>query len=209
MLPSSPANTLVVFDFETTGMSPDSGDRSIEVGAVKLVDGVVVAQFSQLMNPGIGIPLFIQNLTGISNAMVRSAPKNQQVMAEFFAFVEGFNLVAHNAAFDAKFLHAEFKRIKKSFAGGIGCSLLAARRVLTGAPSYKLGELIEHFKLPRAAQYHRALADAEACAHVWLKVLSSLEEDHGVTGLSFGHLQALSQKPKQQVQRLIKSWCEA
>ena len=75
MLPSSPANTLVVFDFETTGMSPDSGDRSIEVGAVKLVDGVVVAQFSQLMNPGIGIPLFIQNLTGINQAMVREAPK--------------------------------------------------------------------------------------------------------------------------------------
>lgn len=209
MLLSSPANTLVVFDFETTGMSPDSGDRSIEVGALKLVDGVVVGEFSQLMNPGIGIPLFIQNLTGISNAMVRSAPKNQQVMAEFFEFIEGFNLVAHNAAFDAKFLHAEFKRIKKSYTGGIGCSLLAARRVLLGAPSYKLGELIAHFQLPKAAHYHRALADAQACAHVWLKVLHALGEEHGAAGLSFGQLQSLSQKPKAQVPKLIKSWCQA
>ncbi len=207
MLSSSPANTLVVFDFETTGMSPDSGDRSIEVGAVKLVDGIVVDEFSQLMNPGIGIPLFIQNLTGISNSMLRTAPKNQQVMAEFFAFVDGFNLVAHNASFDAKFLHAEFKRIKQSFSGGIGCSLLAARRVLLGAPSYKLGELISHFKLPQAGQYHRALADAQACGHVWLKVLHALEEEHGLGGLSFGQLQALSQKPKPQVHKLIKSWC--
>ncbi|MEY4590791.1 MAG: hypothetical protein RL497_2867 [Pseudomonadota bacterium] len=207
MLLSCPANTLVVFDFETTGMSPDMGDRSIEVGAVKLIDGEIVGEFSCLMNPGIAIPLFIQSLTGISNAMLRDAPKNQQVMADFYDFVAGFNLVAHNAAFDAKFLHAEFKRIKKHFEGGIGCSLLAARRVLTGAPSYKLGELVAHFNLPKAAQYHRALADAQACSHLWLRVLQQIKQDYGVADLTFGQLQTLNQQAKPRVQRLIKSWC--
>ncbi|HEY6527646.1 MAG TPA: 3'-5' exonuclease [Cellvibrionaceae bacterium] len=208
MLLSSPADTLVVFDFETTGMSPDNGDRSIEIGAVKLVAGRVVDEFSQLMNPGIAIPLFIQSLTGISHPMLRNARENHEVMADFYGFVDGFNLVAHNAAFDAKFLHAEFKRIKKYFAGGIGCSLLASRRVLTGAPSYKLGELIAHFNLPKAKQYHRALADAQACAHLWLRVLQQLEQQHGVKQLTFGHLQTLNQQPKPRVQRLINSWCE-
>lgn len=207
MLPTTPANTVVVFDFETTGMSPDRGDRSIEVGAVKLVNGQVVGEFSQLMNPGISIPLFIQNLTGISNGMLRDAPGNREVMVEFFTFIDGFNLVAHNAAFDVKFLHAEFKRVQKRFTGGIGCSLLSARRVLPGAPSYRLGDLVEYYQLPKAAQYHRALADAQACGNLWLKVLERIKLDFGADNLTFTQLQKLNQQPRPKVQRLIESWC--
>ena len=62
-----PADSLVVFDFETTGLSPDMGDRAIEIGAVLIENGRITDRFQQLMNPGIRIPLFIENLTGITN----------------------------------------------------------------------------------------------------------------------------------------------
>jgi DNA polymerase III subunit epsilon len=203
---NAPANTVVVFDFETTGMSPQRGDRSIEIGAVKLIDGKVVERFDRLMNPGIPIPWFIQNLTGISQAMLRDTAKNHQVMSDFFEFSKGFNLVAHNAAFDAKFLHAEFARLRKRFSGEIGCSLLGARRLVANAPSYKLASLIEYLCLPKATQYHRAYADAEACAHVWLYILRMLRQKHGVNNLTFGQLQQLNQLPKAKTSGLIRSW---
>ena len=65
------ADTVVVLDFETTGLSPDYGDRAIEIGAVKLVDGVLVDRFQQLMNPGQRISSFIENYTGITNSMLK------------------------------------------------------------------------------------------------------------------------------------------
>ncbi|HEX7762925.1 MAG TPA: exonuclease domain-containing protein, partial [Cellvibrio sp.] len=68
-----PADSLVVFDFETTGLSPDMGDRAIEIGAVLIEDGRITDRFQQIMNPGIRIPLFIENLTGITNAMAKES----------------------------------------------------------------------------------------------------------------------------------------
>ncbi|MCV5989772.1 exonuclease domain-containing protein, partial [Escherichia coli] len=68
------ANSVVVLDFETTGLSPTLGDRAIEIGAVKLVNGEVVDSFQQLMNPGFRVSSFIENYTGITNNMLRIAP---------------------------------------------------------------------------------------------------------------------------------------
>jgi DNA polymerase-3 subunit epsilon len=198
---SLPADQLVVFDFETTGLSPDMGDRSIEIGAVLIENGRITDRFQQLMNPGVRIPLFIENLTGITNAMVKESRNNAEVMSDFDEFIAGRNLVAHNASFDERFLRAEFKRIKKTFGGGIVCSLLAARRIFQNAPNHQLATLAQYKNLPSDGVYHRALADAEVTAHLWLSLLSELREQHEVNELSFGFMHTLTKTPKHQLRQ--------
>ncbi|MEY3460669.1 MAG: hypothetical protein RLZZ03_322, partial [Pseudomonadota bacterium] len=95
-----------VIDFETTGISPGMGDRATEVAIVITEHGRVVDRFQSLMNAGVHIPSFITGLTGISNAMVASAPSAEVVMSDAARFVGSTPLVAHNAAFDRKFWQA-------------------------------------------------------------------------------------------------------
>lgn len=197
-----PADHLVVFDFETTGLSPDMGDRAIEIGAVLIENGRITDRFQQLMNPGMRIPLFIENLTGITNAMVKESRKNAEVMSDFYEFIAGRNLVAHNASFDERFLRAELRRIKKQFSAGIACSLLAARRIFQQAPNHQLATLAQYKNLPSDGVYHRALADAEVTAHLWLSLLDELREQHAVHELSFGFMQSLTKTPKHQLRQL-------
>jgi len=202
---SRSADTLVVFDFETTGLSPDMGDRSIEIGAVLIERGQITQRFQQLMNPGIRIPVFIENLTGITTRMVNDARKNHDVMADFFEFIAGHNLVAHNASFDERFLRAEFKRIKKSFNGGIACSLLASRRLFQQAPNHQLVTLAQYKNLPTQGIYHRALADAEVTTHLWLSLLDELRAQHDLHEPSFGFMAQLCKTPKHQLPKLLSS----
>ncbi len=203
---SERADTCVVFDFETTGLSPDMGDRSIEIGAVRIEQGNITARFNALMNPGIRVPRFVENLTGISSAMVAEAPRNAEVMAEFFEFIQGYNLVAHNASFDARFLRAEFKRIKKNHSGDIACSLLSARRILPLAPNHQLATLVDYRQLPTPAEYHRALADAEVTAHLWLSMLDELAEYQQLVNLPFVFMQELNKTPRAQLAALYRRW---
>ncbi len=196
-----PADQLVVFDFETTGLSPDLGDRAIEIGAVLIENGKITDRFQQLMNPGVRIPLFIENLTGITNGMVNASRNNAEVMSDFCDFIAGRNLVAHNASFDERFLRAELRRIKKQFSAGIACSLLAARRIFQQAPNHQLATLAQYKNLPSDGIYHRALADAEVTAHLWLSLLNELREQHAVNDLSFGFMHALTKTPKHQLRQ--------
>ena len=196
-----PADSIIVFDFETTGLSPDMGDRAIEIGAVLIEQGRITDRFQQLMNPGVRIPLFIENLTGITNGMVREARNNAEVMSEFYAFIEGRNLVAHNASFDERFLRAEFRRIKKQSASGIVCSLLAARRIFQTAPNHQLATLAAFKNLPSDGTYHRALADAEVTAHLWLSLLQELQDFHQLEQLNFQFMHQLTKTPKHQLRQ--------
>ena len=99
--------TVAVIDFETTGMSPAQGARATEIAAVLVQEGQVVGRFQSLMNSGAWVPPFIEQLTGISNAMLQSAPPARAVMHELARFTRGCGLVAHNAAFDRNFWQAE------------------------------------------------------------------------------------------------------
>ncbi|HHH43141.1 MAG TPA: 3'-5' exonuclease [Gammaproteobacteria bacterium] len=193
---NSNADTVVVVDFETTGMSPDQGDRTIEVGAVKLVEGRVVDRFQRLMNPGMRVNGFIEDYTGITNAMLRQAPPCEEAMDEFVDFIGDHNLVAHNASFDRRFLDAECYRIDRTYAGGFACSMLAARRIYPDAPNHKLGTLVAFRQLPSDGTFHRALADAEMTAHLWLGMLHSIRDEHGVGHIPFTLMQELSRVPK-------------
>lgn len=107
------ATSAIVLDFETTGLSPNQGDRAIEIGAVKLENGQVVDRFQSLMNPGFRVSGFIEGYTGITNNMLNHAPSCDEVMSEFVDFIGDANLVAHNASFDKRFLDAELDLIGK------------------------------------------------------------------------------------------------
>jgi DNA polymerase-3 subunit epsilon len=94
---------IAVIDFETTGITPSSHCRATEIAVVILERGQIVDRYQSLMNAGVRVPGFIEQLTGISNAMLRSAPPAERVMNEVNEFVGTTPLMAHNAAFDQKF----------------------------------------------------------------------------------------------------------
>ncbi|EGR1167535.1 3'-5' exonuclease [Vibrio parahaemolyticus] len=196
------ANSVVVLDFETTGLSPTLGDRAIEIGAVKLVDGEVVDSFQQLMNPGFRVSSFIENYTGITNNMLRIAPSCEEVMTSFSEFIAGENLIAHNASFDKRFLDAEFERINCGYSGEFACSLLVARRLIQDAPSHKLGELVRYKNIDNDGVFHRALADAQMTAKLWILMVEGLENS-GIVKPSFQLMQTVSKTAKGKVDLLL------
>jgi len=100
----SKANTVVVLDFETTGLSPAYGDRAIEIGAVRIENGEIKDRFQELMNPGQPIDNFIENYTGITNDMLKDARPCKEGMSQFADFIGDDNLVVHNASFEKRFL---------------------------------------------------------------------------------------------------------
>ena len=151
---------VAVIDFETTGLSPAQGDRATEIAAVIVENGQVVDRYQSLMNAGVRVPAYIEALTGITNAMIRSAPPAGEVMREVSDFIGEIPIVAHNAAFDAKFWDAELARIQRARRQDFVCSLLLSRRLFPLAPSHKLGALVEYARLPVAGRYHRALRRA-------------------------------------------------
>ena len=198
------AKSVVVFDFETTGLSPNSGDRAIELGAVLIENGIITDRFQRLMNPGIRVPVFVENLTGITTSMLKDAAPAQEVMAEFLQFIDGHNLVAHNASFDERFLRAELKRAKLSAFTPLCCSLLLSRRLLPTAVSHGLSHLAHQFHLPSTGEYHRALADAEVTAHLWLLLCDILKSKYEAPALPFSFLQEITKTSRHKLSALIR-----
>src|SRR5689334_15012527 len=115
---------VVVIDFETTGLSPHYGDRTIEVGAVLVSNNQIVDRFQSLMNPRMKISSFIEDYTGITNRMLAAAPDINEVLKKLKNFIAKHHLVAHNASFDSKFLDAEFSRINHKRVTEFACSML-------------------------------------------------------------------------------------
>ena len=198
------ADTVIVLDFETTGLSPDQGDRAIEIGAVKLVDGQVIDTFQQLMYPGKRIDYFIESYTGITNSMLKNARPCREVMQDFAAYIDGFNLVAHNASFDGRFLNAEFQRIKKKQQAEFACSMLIARRLYPDSPNHKLGTLVDYKNLPNDGVFHRALADSQMTAHLWMAMLDDIKSNHSIETVSFNMMTTLSRTAKAAVPSFLQ-----
>lgn len=166
---------IAIIDFETTGMMPGP-DRIIEVGAVVVRDGVVVETFASLMDPGCRIPAFITGLTGITTAMVRGQPPPEEVMPRLRGFLGDLPCLAHNAAFDHRFFAAEMDRAGHGHERPFLCSVLLARRLVSGAPSNRLGDLVAHLglELPAGHRAHRALGDALMTAQLWTRLLDAV-----------------------------------
>lgn len=196
-------NITVVIDFETTGLSPGYGDRIIEVGAVLISDGQIVDRFQSLMNPGMKVSSFIEEYTGISNRMLTSAPSIRDVMPRLKKFLSRHYLVAHNASFDSRFLDAELERINHKRLNEFACSMLTARRLYPEAPNHKLETLVRYKNLKTDGVHHRALADAEMTAHLWLKMIADIKESYGLQNVHFGLMQQLMKVPKKKVGEFI------
>lgn len=203
------ANTVIVLDFETSGLSPEQGDRPIELGAVLIENGVITQRFQQLMNPGIRVNSFIENYTGISNDMLADAPPVEEVMNNFSTFLGQYNVVAHNASFDHRFLKTEFKRIKTPCDNLFSCSMLASRRIYQLAPNHTLGGLVAYKNIPTNGVFHRALADAEMTAHLWLAMLDDIQNIYQLPNCAFTVMQQLTKIPKQSVQKYFRNLLNA
>lgn len=188
--------SVVVLDFETTGLSPGYGDRAIEIGAVLLENNRITDRFQSLMNPGMRISSFIETYTAISNDMVRAAPPCEEVMGEFAKFIGDHPLVAHNASFDRKFLDSEFGFIGKSGNRAMACSMLAARRVYPEAPNHQLGTLVRYCGIDNDGTFHRALADAEMTSHLWVSMIDEIKKVFGLKQVSFDLMRKLSKITK-------------
>jgi len=190
---------LVVLDFETTGLSPQYGDRAIEIGAVLIENNRIIDRFQSLMNPRIRINSFIESYTGISNDMVRSAPFNGEVMAQFAEFIGNHPLVAHNMSFDRRFLDSELELIGIARQNNMACSMLAARRVFPDAPNHKLGTLVHYCGIDNDGTFHRALADAEMTGQLWISMIDEISNTFDVKHVSFELMQKLSKITKAKV----------
>jgi len=199
------ADSLIVLDFETTGLSPDMGDRAIEIGAVRLEKGLVVERFQALMNPGKRISSFIENYTGITNRMLSQAAPCDEVMEEFADFMGDSNLFAHNASFDKRFLDAELGRIFRHYKGQFACSLLVARRLYQQAPNHKLGSLITYKNILSEGNFHRALYDSEMTAKLWMTMIGDISQRTMAKNVSFTLIQKLVKTPKDAVDKLLQA----
>lgn len=197
------ADRIAVIDFETTGMSPAQGARPTEIGVAMIEDGRIVARYQSLMNAGAWVPPFIEQLTGISNAMVRGAPPVAEVMAEAAEFIGAAPLLAHNAAFDSKFWDAEMSLLGRRRVTEFACSLLLSRRLLPQAPSHSLGNLNSWLSLPHTGQAHRALADAEMAANLTLHLQALLWELHDIRA-DHAYLHGLQKLSAAKVRTLLK-----
>ncbi|MCF3194633.1 3'-5' exonuclease [Pseudomonas bubulae] len=197
---------IAVIDFETTGISPSSTCRATEIAVVILEHGRIVERYQSLMNAGVRVPGFIEQLTGISNAMLRTAPSAEQVMNEVNEFVGITPLLAHNAAFDQKFWDFEMGRIKRTRLQNFACSLLLARRLMPAAPNHKLGTLTTFADLPHTGQAHRAMADAEMAANLTAYLAEQLRQKHGLRELNHDLLCSLQKVPAAKINEHLKRY---
>ncbi len=166
--------SFAAFDVETTGVDPER-DRVIQLGAVRLEGGRVAARWSRLVDPGVPVPLAVQRLTGITPSRLAGQPSLEEVLPEFLDFAGNLPLVAHNAPFDTGFLAAGLRGIGRVLAGPVYDTLELARLALPAHGSYRLQALAEGLGLaPSAERYHDALADAEAAALLFHRLLEHL-----------------------------------
>jgi DNA polymerase III subunit alpha, Gram-positive type len=168
-------DTFVVFDIETTGFRAHK-DKITEFGAVKINKGVIVDRFSEFVNPRIPIPQHIQDLTHITNEMVKDAEPIELVFPKFIEFCGDAILVAQNADFDMSFIAYQCNMQKLSYAYTYVDTLEMARRLLD-LKNYKLNTIAEALEI-RLVQHHRAVYDAETTAEILIKLFALLEEQN-------------------------------
>jgi DNA polymerase-3 subunit epsilon len=160
-------------DLETTGGTA-AHDRIIEVGIVLLDEGVVVEEWSSLVNPLRRIPPSIEQFTGITNAMVEDAPRFEDVLEDVHSRTHGRLFVAHNARFDYGFLRSEFRRAGSKFSAPVLCTVRLSRSLFASERRHNLDTLIERHGLA-CDHRHRALGDAA----VLPALLASFEAEAG------------------------------
>uniref|UniRef100_UPI0040493F5C 3'-5' exonuclease n=1 Tax=Candidatus Roseilinea sp. TaxID=2838777 RepID=UPI0040493F5C len=164
-----------VFDTETTGLNPSDGDEIIQIGATRIVNGKLLRHesFEQLVNPRRSIPRESIPIHGISPEMVVDQPDITQVLPAFHAFARDTVLVAHNAAFDMRFLQLKERATGLVFDQPVLDTLLLSAVVHPAQPSHRLEEIAARFGIPVIGR-HTALGDAFVTAEVLLRLIPLL-----------------------------------
>ena len=161
--------SFVVFDLETTGLSAVN-NRIIEIGAVKVEGGRITERFSTFVNPREPIPFDIEQLTGISDEMVIDAPPVEQVLPEFLEFCKDSVLIAHNASFDAGFIHQNCVTLGIDAEFTVGDTVAMARMLLPSLGKYKLDTVAKALGVS-LENHHRAVDDAACTAEIFVKFI--------------------------------------
>ena len=185
-LDERPLSELVytVFDTETTGLNPSGGDEIIQIGAARVVNGRLLRQesFEQLVDPGRDIPAAGIPIHGITPDMVVGQPRIDEVLPAFHQFAQDTVLVAHNAAFDMKFLQLLEPRTGLRFQQPVLDTLLLSAVVHPNQESHRLEAIAERFGITVLGR-HTALGDAVVTAEVLLKLIPLLK-DMGIVTLA-------------------------
>jgi len=168
--------TFVSIDLETTGLDAGS-DRIMEIGAVRVTEGIVEASYTSLVDPGMSVPSDISYLTGITDDDLKDAPDIDTALAETLDFCGDAPLVAQNATFDLAFLAAAADNRPEMLVGrhGVFDTLPLARALVPRMRSHRLAALAAFFGV-EMGRAHRALDDAEATATVFLRLLDVLDQ---------------------------------
>lgn len=201
-------NKIVVFDIETTGCNPVN-DSIIEIGAVKIVDGVIVQQWNELIDPQVDIPENITALTGITTDMVKGKPTIDVVLKDFIEFCEDFYIMGHNILFDYSFIKAKAIVQGYPFEKYAIDTLKIARKLLTALPSRKLGALCEYYNVD-LTNAHRAKHDAIATYEVYTHMKDEFYSKHSDVFLAEKlqweppEIQMITDRQKSYIQGLIR-----
>ncbi|OZI47671.1 DNA polymerase III subunit epsilon [Bordetella genomosp. 5] len=186
----------IIFDTETTGLDPAQGHRIIEIGCVEIVNRTTTGNTLHLyLNPDRDSDPEALAVHGLTTEFLADKPRFAEVVDQFLAFIDGAELIAHNASFDVKFFNAELDRVGRgplsAHCGTITDSLLHARSLFPGKRN-SLDALCDRFGISNAHRtLHGALLDSQLLGEVWLAMtrgqdalLIDVEEDAG--GLSTG-----------------------
>jgi len=169
----------VVVDVETTGLSPIE-DRITEIAMMKVKNGVLLDEFSTLINPLVTIPASITHLTGIDNLMVADAPTAREVAPSIAEFLGGAIFVAHNAQFDWGFVsHTAMRERGIELFNPQLCTVKLSRIILPTLPSKSLGPVASALNIT-IPDRHRASGDAYATALVLIKFISYVQRKHDI-----------------------------
>lgn len=178
-LMSAPSNA-VVFDLETTGLSPHN-DAILEIGAIVIEDGLITDQvFHSLVNPHRPIPWFVTKVHGIRNHMVSDAPDLETVLPAFLDFVGDRTLVAHNAGFDMGFLTTHAGRLGLQVPRNVRCTMELSRRMFPHERRHNLDAVCMRLGILAPTNRHRALQDAEVTAQAFVRMNHLLTQANAV-----------------------------
>ena len=186
------SDEIVCFDIETTGLKVTQ-EAITEIGAVRLKNGEIVETFQTFVDPERRLTPEIIGLTGITDDMLRGAPKLKDALTAFLAFAGGAPLAAHNAEFDISFIRAGCRKCGIPFEPTYIDTLILAQNLLPGLGKYKLDIVAEHLQLPQF-NHHRASDDAVPVAQMLTKFFPMLEE-RGVTRLQQINNEMLKLRP--------------
>ncbi len=187
------SDEIVCFDIETSGLKVTQ-EAITEIGAVLLRNGEIVDTFQTFVDPERRLTPEIVGLTGITDAMLRGAPKLKDALKAFLDFAGGRILAAHNAEFDISFIRAGCKKCGIPFDPTYLDSLIFAQNLLPGLKNYKLDVVAEHLKLP-VFNHHRASDDAAPVAQMLARFFPMLEE-RGVTRIQDVNAEMLKLRPE-------------